>query len=163
MVFNFANPLGSVGGASVTNGTGSVASSAIGSDPHQYVVNLTGVANAQTLTVSLTNVIDSSGSSNGVIPAPMSVLLGDTTANGAVNSSDVAQVQSESGQAVTSGNFREDVTANGSINSSDVSLVQSQSGTALPASPAKAPPSRSPKPPIGTPPSGAKSRDSADH
>jgi hypothetical protein len=61
------------------------------------------------------------------------VLAGDTTANGAVNSSDIAQTQSQSGQLVTSSNFREDVTLNGSINSSDIVFVQSKSGTALPA------------------------------
>jgi hypothetical protein len=49
-----------------------------------------------------------------------------------VNSSDISQTQSQSGQVVTSSNFREDVTVNGSINSSDISFVQSKSGTALP-------------------------------
>jgi hypothetical protein len=90
-------------------------------------IPLTNVANAQTINVTLNSV---NGSTNVVIP--MSVLAGDTTANGAVNSSDIAQTQSQSGQLVTSSNFREDVTVNGSINSSDVAFVQSKSGTALP-------------------------------
>jgi hypothetical protein len=59
-------------------------------------------------------------------------LLGDTTGNGAVDSSDIAHTQSQSGQPVTSANFREDVTVNGAINSSDIAFVQSKSGTALP-------------------------------
>jgi len=62
----------------------------------------------------------------------MSVLLGDTTANGFVNSADVSLTQSQSGQPVTGSNFREDVTVNGFLNSADVSLVQTQSGTSLP-------------------------------
>jgi hypothetical protein len=62
----------------------------------------------------------------------MGVLVGDTTGNGHVNSSDISQTQAESGNPVTSTNFREDVTVNGLINSSDISLVQSQSGTDLP-------------------------------
>jgi hypothetical protein len=62
----------------------------------------------------------------------MSVLTGDTTGNGRVNSSDISQTQSQSGQPVSLSNFREDVTANGFINSSDIALVQSFSGTALP-------------------------------
>ena len=53
----------------------------------------------------------------------MDVLLGDTTGNGAVNSSDISQTQSQSGQAATASNFREDVTVNGLINSSDISAV----------------------------------------
>ena len=48
-----------------------------------------------------------------------------------VNSSDIAQTQSQAGQTVNSINFREDVTGNGLINSSDIGLVQSKSGTAL--------------------------------
>jgi hypothetical protein len=66
------------------------------------------------------------------VAARMDILVGDTTANGRVNSSDISQTQSQSGQAVTSANFREDVTVNGGINSSDIGLVQAQSGTALP-------------------------------
>jgi hypothetical protein len=132
MVFTFLNALTSVGNASVTSGTGSVASSNIdSSDPHNYIVNLTGVTNAQVIAVSLANVADSAGNSSTIVSAPMGVLIGDTTGNGAVNSSDIAQTQSQSGQPVTASNFREDVTINGVINSSDIALVQSKSGTAL--------------------------------
>ena len=66
------------------------------------------------------------------VSASIGVLAGDTTGNGSVNSSDISQVQGQSGQGVGAGNFREDVTVNGLINSSDISLVQSKSGTALP-------------------------------
>jgi hypothetical protein len=92
-------------------------------------VNLTGVTNAQTIQVTLFAVND--GTTTNDVSIPMSVLIGDTTANGAVNSSDIAQTQSQSGQPVTSDNFREDVTANGLINSSDIALVQSKSGTSV--------------------------------
>jgi len=131
IVFSFPNSLTSVDGASVSSGTGMVSSSSIGSDPHQYVVNLTGVSNAQTIAISLANVADSSGNFGSIVSASMGVLIGDTTGNGEVNSSDIAQTQSQSGQTVTSFNFREDVTVNGVINSSDIALVQSESGTAL--------------------------------
>src|SRR5439155_26883294 len=53
LVFSFANTLTTVGGASVTSGIGSVSTSAIGTDAHQYIVNLTGVTNAQHLSISL--------------------------------------------------------------------------------------------------------------
>ncbi len=131
LVFNFANPLNSVAGASVT-GTESVSSSAIGTDRHQYIVNLTGVANAQKITVTLSGGSGTAGNSAATLPVVMGVLLGDTTANGAVNSSDVSQTQAQSGQTVSTDNFREDVTANGAINSSDIGTVQANSGTALP-------------------------------
>jgi phage baseplate assembly protein gpV len=133
LVFKFATNLQNVDGASVTSGSGSVLSSNIdSSDTRNYIVNLTGVTNAQVIVVSLTNVTDTSGNFSNTVSGQMAVLIGDTTGNGVVNSSDISQTQSQSGQDLTSSNFREDVTVNGVINSSDISLVQSKSGTALP-------------------------------
>jgi hypothetical protein len=127
IVITFANAV-SVGGVTVSSGTGTVSNFSV--NGAVVTVNLTGVANAQRLVLDLTNVND--GTNVGDAFVPMNVLAGDTTANGAVNSSDIAQTQSQSGQPVTSSNFREDVTVNGLINSSDVAFVQSKSGTALP-------------------------------
>ncbi|MBV9008399.1 MAG: hypothetical protein JO354_04420 [Verrucomicrobia bacterium] len=93
-------------------------------------VNLTGVANAQTITVTLHSVSDGVNTSD--VSVPMRVLIGDTTGDGIVNSADVSKTKAQSGAAVTGANFREDVTCDGSINSADVSLVKSKSGTALP-------------------------------
>lgn len=62
----------------------------------------------------------------------MSVLLGDTTADRFVNSGDIAQTKSQSGNTVTISNFREDVTTDGFLNSGDIALVKSKAGTALP-------------------------------
>jgi hypothetical protein len=141
LVFTFLNNLTSVASASVSSGTGSVDSTVLGPNAslnltaNQYQVNLTGVSNQQYLTVTLHTVQDSAGNTGDVVGPQMGVLIGDTTANGAVNSSDIAQTQSQSGQLVTANNFREDVTVNGSINSSDIALVQSKSGTALPTLP----------------------------
>jgi hypothetical protein len=139
LVFTFTNNLTSVGSASVTthnpaSGTGSVNSSAMGPNSNQYTVNLTGVSTGQYIAVTLSNVTDSQNNT-GNVSVPMGVLIGDTTGNGVVNSSDIAQTQSQSGQPVTNSNFREDVTVNGVINSSDIALVQSMSGTGLPSPP----------------------------
>jgi PKD repeat protein len=138
IVFTFANNLTSVDSATVTTGAGTVSSTVLGPNAglnlnaNQFEVNLTGVTNAQFIVVSLVNAKDSTGAIGNIIGPQMAVLIGDTTANGSVNSSDISQTQSQSGQPVTSANFREDVTVNGSINSSDIGLVQSKSGTALP-------------------------------
>src|SRR5205814_3906310 len=113
LIFTFANPLSRVGGASITMGIGSVVSSNIDSnDAHNYIVNLTGVSNAQVITVGLADLTGSAGDFSGAVSVTMGVLVGDTTGNGAVNSSDIAQTQSQSGQPVTSSNLREDVTGN---------------------------------------------------
>lgn len=129
VVFTFVNDVTNCGSAGTAGGT-----IVPGPNANQCTENLTGVANAQYINVELDNVVDSQGNS-GNIAVPMGVLIGDTTANGVVNSSDIVQTQSQSGQSLTSNNFREDVTVNGSINSSDIGLVQSKSGTGLPSPP----------------------------
>jgi hypothetical protein len=133
LVLTFSNTLSSVGGASVTSGTGSVSSSNIDSnDKHNYILNLTGVTNAQVITVSLSNVSDSAGDFSSAIRASMAVLVGDTNGDGFVNSADISQTKSQSGQTVGGSNFREDLNVDGFLNSADISLVKSKSGTALP-------------------------------
>jgi hypothetical protein len=127
VVVTFGGPV-TFSKAQVTQGTGSVSSTS--TNNNQVFINLNGVTNAQTIQVTLVAVND--GTATADVSIPMSILVGDTTGNGSVNSSDIAQTQSQSGQPVTSANFREDVTVNGVINSSDISLVQSKSGTALP-------------------------------
>lgn len=129
-VFSFSNPLGSIAEASVSGGTGSVTSRSINpSDTRQYFVNLTSVANAQMLTLTLTNVSDAASHNLGNFSITMNLLTGDVNANGAVNSSDVAATKLESGHAATAANFRADVNVNGAISASDIALVKSQLGT----------------------------------
>jgi hypothetical protein len=154
VIISFANAV-SVGSASVASSDGQAMVSSSNVNGALVTVNLTKVTNIQTITISLTNVSD--GSNIGNVSLPMAVLEGDTTANRAVNSSDISQTQSQSGQEVTSDNFREDVTVNGLINSSDIALVQSQSGTNLSA-PSIAP-AASPTPtPPSVAPSGTKTK-----
>jgi uncharacterized delta-60 repeat protein len=127
MIINFANPV-TVGSASVTSGTGSVSSFSVSGS--QVTVNLTGVTNAQRLTVTLSNVND--GTHMGDVPVSMGVLVGDVNGNAVVNASDVSLTKSQVGQAVSGSNFREDVNANGTISSTDVAIVKSDVGTSLP-------------------------------
>jgi hypothetical protein len=97
------------------------------------VVQLTGVANAQTLAVTLSNVADSAAQTLPETTVRVSFLVGDTNGNGAVTASDIGATKAQAGQPVTAANFRNDVTPNGAINASDIGLVKSQSGTTLPA------------------------------
>ena len=129
VVIRFVTPV-TVGSAAVTSGTGNVTGTAMSPDNKEMAIDLTGVTNAQTITITVVGVSD--GTNTNDVLLQMSVLLGDTTGSGAVNSSDISQTKSQSGQAVTASNFRQDVTVSGSINSSDISLVKSRSGTALP-------------------------------
>jgi glucose/arabinose dehydrogenase len=146
MIFKFAVPVSSVSNASVTTGVGSVSSRMTdSSNTRQYIVNLTGVTNAQYLTVTLSNVIDVAGNVISAVSAPMGVLQGDTNADGFVDSADISQTKSESGNAVTPLNFREDLNLDQFIDSGDISFVKAMSGTALPSAPvpAAAPPGKS--------------------
>ncbi len=113
----------------VSTSCGSVMGTSVSGN--QVTIDLTGVPNASRCAVTLNGVTDGP-SASGDARLPVNFLEGDTTGNGAVNSSDITQTQSQSGQPVSSGNFREDVTVNGLINSSDIAVVQSKSGTALP-------------------------------
>ncbi len=129
-VITFSNAVVS-GNASVTSGSGNVTGSPTFSG-NTMTVNLTGVSDAQQITVTLSNVTDCFGS---VLPDSMvtaGMLIGDTNANGAVNSGDVAQTKSQIGQPVSATNFRSDVNTSGSINASDVSIVKSEIGNGLP-------------------------------
>jgi hypothetical protein len=133
LVFSFSNPLTGVGGASIASGTGSVAGNNIdSSDAHNYIVNLTGVTNAQYITVSLANVTDSAGNFSSAVSATMGVLIGDVNASKLVDGNDVSAVQSHTRQSVTSANFRFDVNATGGIDGNDVSITQGQTRTSLP-------------------------------
>jgi hypothetical protein len=128
MVVTFSTSV-TVASATVTCGTGSVGSIS-GSGTPTITVNLTGVTNVQRITVTLSNVSD--GTNTGDVPISMGVLVGDTTANGTVNSGDVSQTKSQVGGTVTGSNFREDVNASGTISSTDVAIVKSDVGTSLP-------------------------------
>src|SRR5205814_6325218 len=122
LVFTFATPLASVTSASVTSGSGSISSRGFGPNPTQYTVNLTGVADAQYIIVTLTNVQDTAGRV-GDFSATMGVLGGDVTGDRVVNSKDQNYINSKSGQKASSANFRADVTVDGLINGNDASFV----------------------------------------
>jgi hypothetical protein len=99
----------------------------------EVTVNLTGVANAQTITVTLTGVNDGTNLGNVVIP--MRVLKADVNQSGQVDSGDVFLVQQQNGQAlpaVGSADFRRDINVNGFIDSGDVFTAQKQNPSSIP-------------------------------
>jgi hypothetical protein len=127
-VFTFTNNV--VSGNATVTGTGFVSSFTFSGNT--MTVNLTGVSDVQQITVTLSNVTDCFGS---VLPDTMvsaAMLIGDTTGNRTVNSSDVAQVKGQVGVPVSTSNFREDATVNGSITASDVGLVKVNVGHSVP-------------------------------
>jgi hypothetical protein len=118
-----------VGGVAVTSAGGQAMGALSVSGP-QVTVDLTIVANAQTLGITLMNVND--GTATGNVSIPMGLLVGDTNGDGLVNAGDTTQTRSRSGQTTTATNFRSDVNSDGTINSGDQIAVRSRSGTFLP-------------------------------
>jgi len=73
----------------------------------------------------------SNGTGSSSMTIPLSVLVGDTNGDRFVNSGDVLQTRSRSGQAADASNFRSDVNVDGSLNSGDTSAVRNRSGNSL--------------------------------
>jgi hypothetical protein len=127
IVFTFTNNV-FVQNASVTAGTGTVTNFTVVGNV--VTVNLVGVANSQTVTITLANVSD--GLNNSDVEASMGILLGDTNGDGFVDAVDASQTKSQSGKAITDSNCREDANVDGFIDAVDTALVKSKSGSALP-------------------------------
>ncbi len=117
------------GSAAVTSGVGTVSSSS-GNGTSTVTVNLTGVSNAQRITLTLANV--NNGTLTGDVAVPMGLLLGDSNGDGSVNSGDATITRNRSGQSTDAINFRSDYNLDGNINAADVTIVRGQSGNALP-------------------------------
>ncbi len=137
LVFSFANALTNVASVSASatspSGPQPVSSSgSIGTDPHQYIVNLTGVPDAQYITVNLANVTDSAGNSSSAVSASMGVLIGDVNGSGVVTSGDTNLCKAQALQPVTSANFRSDINASGAITTGDVNMIKENALSHLP-------------------------------
>ena len=129
LVFTFTDDVIS-GNATVTSATGHVSGTPVFAGK-TMMVNLVGVANAQTVTVKLSGVTDSYFKVVPDCDVNVSFLAGDSNADGIVNAGDALQTRSYSGQAANSTNFRSDVNADGSINGGDALIVRGRSGQSV--------------------------------
>ena len=131
IVTTFAAPV-TITSAAVTPGSGGTAS--VSGTPlvsgNQVTVNLTNVSHAQKIILNLIGVNDGANTDN--VSIPIGVLVGDTTGNQTVNSTDISEVKFQAGMSVAASTFRKDVTASGSINSTDLSMVKATAGSAIP-------------------------------
>ncbi len=111
-------------------GAGNVASASINGP--EVTVNLSGVADEQRLAITLVNVTD--GTSTNDVRVAMNVLVGDVNGDGIVNVGDTVQVRNQSGNILSSDNYRSDINADGRINVGDVVPVRTHSGSSIPCS-----------------------------
>jgi hypothetical protein len=128
MIFTFSSSLSSCGSAS----TGTVVS---GPGAGECSVNLSGVANATYITVTLNGVVSSAGGVGNNYTGTMGVLLGDVNGTGRVDAADVSSVRQQTLQSVTGSNFRNDLNTSGRIDAADVSIAREQTLTSLPTPP----------------------------
>jgi hypothetical protein len=131
VVATFPVPIISVSNATVSSGTGSVSTFVVSGD--QVFVNLTGVANAQFIAITLSGVND--GTNIGDVSIPMGVLVGDVNASRHVDAGDIGVIQHYNSQIANSTNFRADVNVSGHIDAGDIGVTQSHNSTGLPSTP----------------------------
>ena len=127
VIFTFASSV-TFDSATVT-GVGTVSGSS-GNGTTTVTVNLTGVTNAQWITITLVGLND--GTSTGDFGVRMGVLVGDSNGDGLVNVGDTLQTRNRSGQVPDATNFRSDVNVDGFINIGDTIVIRARSGTFLP-------------------------------
>jgi hypothetical protein len=98
----------------------------------QMFVELTGVADATCLHISLSGIEDVNGVAFvGDDDVAIRTLLGDANGDGQTASGDITQVKSVSGQVTNSTNFRRDINADGQVASGDITQVKSRSGRSV--------------------------------
>ncbi|MFL6568252.1 MAG: dockerin type I repeat-containing protein, partial [Chthoniobacterales bacterium] len=125
IVVTFANPV-SVGAVNMT-GSGMVSNTSINGST--VSVDLTNVADQQTITLNLVNVND--GTNTGNVSIPMGVLIGDANGDRTVNAADATLTRNGSGQLANASNFRSDLNVDGTINSADATVARNNSGHTL--------------------------------
>jgi hypothetical protein len=134
VVMVFPTPV-TFSGATVTPGTGGTATDVTttpaGGASNEVTVSFT-ASNAQTVTVNLLNASAGGTPNAEPVSVRVSLLLGDTTRSGAVNTSDIGRAKTLSGSVIERETFRTDVSVNGVINSTDIGLIKQQSGAFLP-------------------------------
>jgi hypothetical protein len=130
IVFTFDKPV-VAGSATVTEGTASVATPTFGAN--EMRVPLTGVADAQYVTVTVANVAAADGVGGGGGSVRFGLLAGDATQNRTVTVSDLAHVNAAIAQPVTASNFLKDLNASGTLTVADKGIANTRITKALPA------------------------------
>jgi uncharacterized protein (DUF1800 family) len=136
IVFTFSKPVAS-GAAAVSEGVATAGTPTFAGT--EMRVPLTGVTNAQYVTVAVTNVVATDGGSGGSGSIRFGLLAGDVNQSRVVTLSDLGQVNSQLSQSVTAANFLRDVNASGTITLADKAGTNAYLTSYLPA-PVNSPP-----------------------
>jgi PQQ-like domain len=129
VVFQFDKPIVS-GTATVGEGTAVVGTATFAGS--EMTVNLTGVSNAQYVTVAVSSVAAVDGGTGGSGTGRIGYLAGDVNQNRVVSLADLGLINAQLAQTVTAANFLKDVNASGTVSLADLGLTNSVLTTALP-------------------------------
>jgi hypothetical protein len=116
--------------AAITEGTATAG--ALTFSGNDVIVPLTGVADQQYVTVSLTN-ISSAVLSGGIASIRLGLLRGDVNQTRVVSVADLGLVNAQLSQLVTAANYLKDVNASGAISVADKGITNANLTRALPA------------------------------
>ena len=130
IVFTFDKPINAAT-ASIAEGTATAGAPTFSGN--DVIVGLTGAADQQYVTISLTNVASSDGSSGGAASVRVGFLVGDVNQNRVVTVADLGLVNAQLAQPVTAANYLKDVNANGTLTVSDKGITNTNLSKALPA------------------------------
>src|SRR5258706_9786842 len=126
IVLSFDQPI-TAGDASSSLGTATVGSFA----GNLMTVQLANLADAQTITLTLSNVTNAGAEVLPSAAVTFRTLQGDVNASGSVTGADVNIVKAQVGATVDGSNFRCDVNGNGSITGADTAVVKSRIGASV--------------------------------
>jgi hypothetical protein len=129
IVFTFNKPLNA---ATVTVTEGTAIASAPTFSGNDLIVGLSGVTDQQYVTISLTNVGSSDGTSGGSADVRIGFLLGDVNQNRVVTVADLGLVNAQLSQSVTAANYLKDVNASGTLTVADKGITNTNLTRALP-------------------------------
>jgi hypothetical protein len=123
--------------AVVTGGTATVSEGAatpgsVSFSGNELIVPLTGVINAQYISVTVNNV-STAGGSGGTGSVRIGLLAGDVNQNRVVTVADLGLVNAQLAQAVTASNFLKDINFSGTLTVADKGLANARLTQALPA------------------------------
>jgi hypothetical protein len=130
IVFTFDKPLT---GAAVTVSEGAATAGAPAFSGNSVVVNLSGVADQQYVTVNLSNVSSADGGTGGSGTVRVGFLAGDVNQSRVVTLADLGLVNAQLSQVVTAANYLKDLNASGTLTLSDKAIANARLTRALPA------------------------------
>jgi hypothetical protein len=129
LVFTFSNDVID-GSAAVTAGPGSISGNPVLAG-NTFTVNLTGIPDGRTVTVTLSNVTDSFSQVLPDIAVTAGFLFADANGDRRVNVGDTVVIKAHSGENVMFANAALDLNGDGRINVGDTNVAKSQAGNSL--------------------------------